>query len=209
MRLRKPFLEKGLIIAGLLSVSLYPPTPLGAVKRNNEPVASRVQIIKRQCCFPAPSCERQGQAGTRRNTVHTDGRCGSHFVTKQEARALIRFQRIGMRARAFSDEVGTGSSKKMRPNKKLERQSDSNGSECALVSPDPKHPSFQRLLHSSIIYAAHHLMNVRFVAAFEARFESRFSKPDRLDWRSPNTTMPWKFSGNCRRVCTINPPARD
>ena len=55
-------------------------------------------------------------------------------------------------SRAFSDEVdtgsskkmqpnkkhfptkgGTGSSKKMRPNKKLERRSDSIGSECALV----------------------------------------------------------------------------
>ena len=34
--------------------------------------------------------------------------------------------------RAFSDEVDTGSSKKMRPNKKLERRSDSIGSKSAL-----------------------------------------------------------------------------
>ena len=34
--------------------------------------------------------------------------------------------------RAFSDEVDAGSSQKMRPNKKLERQSDFIGSECAL-----------------------------------------------------------------------------
>ena len=39
---------------------------------------------------------------------------------------------LPMRPRAFSDEVDTGSSKKMRPNKKLERRSDSIGSECAL-----------------------------------------------------------------------------
>ena len=34
--------------------------------------------------------------------------------------------------RAFSDEVDTGSSKKMRPNKKLERRSNFIGSKCAL-----------------------------------------------------------------------------
>ena len=55
-------------------------------------------------------------------------RSGHQFVeenaTKQEVRAPIRFHRIGMRSRAFSDEVDTGSSTKMRPNPKVGAPSD-------------------------------------------------------------------------------------
>ena len=44
--------------------------------------------------------------------------------------ALLHF-RVLKTIRAFSDEVDTGSSQKMRPNKKLERRSDSIGSKSA------------------------------------------------------------------------------
>ena len=42
---------------------------------------------------------------------------------------------VGNKVRAFSDEVDTGSSQKMRLNNKLERRSESMGSECALALP--------------------------------------------------------------------------
>ncbi len=54
-----------------------------------------------------------------------------HFPTKWTP---VRRRKCDQtRARAFSGEVDTGSSKNMRPNKKLERRSDSIGSECALA----------------------------------------------------------------------------